>query len=134
MIITGVNQYIPKSEIDNHYMNQEWLAGIALFPPTEHYKKKELTKFFEYMNAGIPIICSDFPVWKQFVEKYQCGIAVNPYNDEEIKKAIQFLRKNPQKAKEMGLNGQKAVRTELNWETQGEKLCDWYEKFGWKKK
>src|SRR5690625_7556260 len=74
--------------IEEMYLSKRWLAGIAIFPPTEHYKKKELTKFFEYMNAGLPIICSDFPVWKQFINKYECGITVDPYNETEIKNAL----------------------------------------------
>jgi glycosyltransferase involved in cell wall biosynthesis len=128
LYIKGIEQYVPKREIDQQYENENWLAGLALFPPTDHYRKKELTKFFEYMSAGIPIICSDFPVWKQFVEKHGCGIAVNPYDDKEIKRAIDYLRLNPEKAKEMGQNGQIAVIKELNWESEGNKLCAWYKK------
>lgn len=128
LIIKGIDQYVPKAEIDDYYLNKHWLAGVAIFPPTEHYMKKELTKFFEYMDAGIPIICSDFPVWKQFIEKYQCGIVVNPHNNEEILQAINTLKSNPALAREMGRNGQKAVREELNWEAQGKKLVDWYER------
>lgn len=128
LVINGIDRYVPKSEIDDQYLNQQWLAGIALFPPTDHYRKKELTKFFEYMSAGIPFICSDFPVWKQFVEKYQCGIAVNPDNDQEIKEALDFLRLHPQKAKQMGINGKKAILNELNWETQANKLSYWYKR------
>lgn len=134
LVINGIDRYVPKSEIDDQYLSQRWLAGIALFPPTDHYRKKELTKFFEYMSAGIPFICSDFPVWKQFVEKYQCGIAVNPDDDQEIKEALAFLRLHPQKAKQMGINGKRAIHTELNWETQANKLSDWYERIWVEKK
>jgi len=88
--------------------------------------KKELTKFFEYMNAGLPIICSDFPVWKKFVEKHECGIAVDPYDENEIKQAIQYLRNNPDAARKMGENGKKAVTLELNWHTEEQKLIAWY--------
>jgi glycosyltransferase involved in cell wall biosynthesis len=88
--------------------------------------KKELTKFFEYMNAGLPIICSNFPVWKDFVETHECGIAIDPTKDEEIREAITFLQENPEEAKRMGENGKKAVMNELNWGTQEKKLVDWY--------
>src|SRR5699024_6459436 len=97
-----------------------------LFPPTAHYMKKELTKFFEYMNAGLPIICSDFPVWKNFVETYQCGIAVDPYDEHAIRQAISYLRNNPERAREMGKNGKEAVTQELNWQSQEEILITWY--------
>ena len=85
-----------------------------------------MTKFFEYMNAGIPVICSDFPVWKAFVERYECGIAVDPEDDEAIKEALDYLRNNPEEASKMGRNGKKAVMEELNWQTQEYKLVRWY--------
>lgn len=122
----GIDRFVEKEDIEQRYLETNWLAGIALFPPTEHYMRKELTKFFEYMNAGLPIICSDFPVWKKFVETYECGIAVNPNDDEAIKEAILFLQHNPEEAKRMGENGKKAVLEELNWKTEEKKLLDWY--------
>ncbi len=126
LVIEGIDRYVPKDEIDDAYISRRWLAGVALFPPTDHYLKKELTKFFEYMSAGIPILCSDFPAWKQFVEKHSCGIAVNPNDDTAIKKAIEYLRANPNEAQQMGNNGKKAVTEQLNWECEGEKLVNWY--------
>ena len=125
--IEGIDRFVEKEDIEHAYMSHNWLAGIALFPPTEHYMKKELTKFFEYMNAGLPIICSHFPQWKTFIDKYNCGIAVDPYDDEQIKQAIQYLRDNPDIAKQMGQNGQTAVINELNWHTEEQKLINWYE-------
>src|SRR5690625_1272294 len=124
--IKGIDQFVVKDEIDSMYVSKNWLAGIALFPPTEHYMKKELTKFFEYMNAGLPIICSDFPIWKQFVEKYECGIAVDPSNEKEIKIALETLQNDPALAIQMGQNGKKAVQEELNWEVEERKLLQWY--------
>lgn len=124
--IEGIDSFVEKEVIEDRYLERNWLAGVALFPPTEHYKKKELTKFFEYMNAGLPIICSDFPVWRNFMEKYQCGIAVDPENDEAVKKALDHLRDHPEEAKQMGINGKKAVMEELNWHTQERQLIDWY--------
>src|SRR5699024_9269542 len=50
--IDGIEQYIEREKIDATYAERNWLAGLALFPPTDHYMRKELTKFFEYMAAG----------------------------------------------------------------------------------
>ena len=124
--IEGIDRFVEKETIEKTYMSEEWLAGVALFPPTEHYMRKELTKFFEYMSAGLPIICSNFPVWKEFIDRYQCGIAVDPKDDTAIKQAIDFLIDNPEVAAQMGTNGKKAVLEELNWYREEEKLIQWY--------
>ena len=126
IIIEGIDQFVKKERIEEMYMQHRWLAGIALFPPTEHYMRKELTKFFEYMVAGIPIICSNFPVWKAFIDRYQCGIAVDPYNKDEIREALHYLRTHPDQAKQMGENGKRSVLNELNWYAEAKKLIQWY--------
>lgn len=125
--IRGIDTFIVKDEIDRYYLQKNWLAGIALFPPTDHYMKKELTKFFEYMNAGIPILCSDFPTWKAFIDRYECGLAVDPYDETAIYEAIEYLRMNPDIARQMGENGKRAIKEELNWQKEEEKLLQWYE-------
>jgi len=123
----GIDEFVPREEIDKEYNENKWLAGLAIFPPTDHYMKKELTKFFEYMYAGLPIIVSDFPEWRKFIYKYKCGIAVKHNDKQSIKQAIDYLQTNPKIAKEMAQNGQRAVQEELNWDKEAEKLIDFYE-------
>jgi len=125
--IEGIDTFVVKDQIDKMYHQHRWLAGVALFPPTKHYMKKELTKFFEYMSAGIPILCSDFPLWKDFVEEHQCGIAVDPYDEAAIQEAIQFLKNHPEKAAELGANGRHAIANDLNWKAEEKKLFSWYD-------
>ncbi|MEW9698211.1 glycosyltransferase [Paenibacillus sp. SI8] len=121
----GVESFVNREEIDHTYKQGHWHAGIALFPPTEHYMKKELTKFFEYMNAGLPLLCSNFPSWKEFVDKHKCGITVDPYDKEAVSKAIMYLKNNPEEAAQMAQNGRKAVM-ELSWTSQEQILVDFY--------
>lgn len=85
------------------------------------------TKLFEYMNWGIPVICTDYTLWKQIIEdEVNCGICVNPYDESAIEAAIRFLIDNPETAYQMGVNGRKAVLEKYNWETQAQKLVKLY--------
>ena len=85
-----------------------------------------VTKLFEYMMMGLPVVCSDSLEWKKIISKYNCGICVDPNNDDEIVDAINYLLNNPKEAKKMGQNGRLAVETEYNWETQKTVLYDLY--------
>ena len=83
-------------------------------------------KFFEYMMAGLPIICTDFILWKEIVEDNKCGICVNPNNINEITAAIKYLFNNLDEAKQMGINGRKIIEQKYNWKTEEKKLLYLY--------
>lgn len=85
------------------------------------------TKIFEIMGAGIPVICTDFILWKDIIEKYKCGICIDPTNVSAIKEAISYILNNPKEAKQMGENGKVAVEVEFNWESQVNILLNMYE-------
>ena len=86
------------------------------------------TKIFEEMQAGLPVVCTDFVIWKQLIDEYKCGICVNPQSVEEIRNAIAYLIDHPVEAKEMGKRGEAAIRDVLNWEKQERELLDLYER------
>jgi|688.fasta_scaffold178161_2 glycosyltransferase involved in cell wall biosynthesis len=88
-----------------------------------------VNKMFEYMESGLPIVCSDYDLWIQVIEKYNCGLYVKPGNVFEIKKAINFLLENPALAYEMGQNGIKAVHGEYNWNNEEIKMKDLFVRF-----
>lgn len=123
--LVGLNRYVPFDEITSNYQ-QGALVGLALFPENKHYAEKELTKFFEYMAVGLPIIASNFPVWKELIEGNDIGICVDVDNHDEIVSAINWLKDNPEDAKEMGLRGKALVKSSLNWEAEFNKLLNLY--------
>ena len=88
-----------------------------------------VNKIFEYMEAGLPIICTDYDLWKEIVDKYDCGICVEPNNAKQIEEAIQFLISNKEKAYQMGQNGRKAVLLEYNWNTQEKEYLRIFRKY-----
>jgi glycosyltransferase involved in cell wall biosynthesis len=72
------------------------------------------------MEAGLPIICSDVPIYRMIIEEYNCGILVNPNDEKQIANAIRFLIDNKKEAYNMGKNGRKAVIEKYSWEIQSE--------------
>lgn len=83
-------------------------------------------KIFEMMAAGIPVICTDFELWKDIVDKWKCGICVNPHDLSMIANAINEIIANPVLAQTMGNNGVDAIYVEYNWSSQERILLDLY--------
>jgi glycosyltransferase involved in cell wall biosynthesis len=109
-------------------------AGIVCFLPEPNHINAMPNKIFEYMAAGLPIIASNFPLWKEIVEGNGCGICVNPLNPEEIAGGIEYLMQHPSLREEMGENGRRAVVEKYNWEMEGKKLVDLYDQLFAKEK
>ena len=86
-------------------------------------------KLFEYMEAGLPIICTDYKLWKGVVEKYECGICVSPRNTDELRQAIKYLIENKEIAYQYGKNGQRAIKDQLNWSSEEKKYLKIFNKF-----
>lgn len=75
------------------------------------------TKLFEAMFNQTPVIATDFDLWKDVVEKNECGYLIDPNNKEEIKKAInRVLQLSTDEIKAIGARGKRAVIDEYCWE------------------
>lgn len=101
-------------------------AGIVTFHPLPNHIDAQPNKMFEYMSAGLPIITSNFPLWKEIVEGNNCGICVNPLEPKEIAQAIEYIITHPKEAEQMGQNGKKAVLEKYNWGVEEKKLFEIY--------
>lgn len=102
------------------------MLGLVTFHPLPNHTNAQPNKMFEYMSAGIPVIASNFPLWREIVEGNDCGLCVDPLNPKAIADAIDFIVNNPDRAKQMGENGQRAVQTRYNWSIEEAKLLKLY--------
>jgi glycosyltransferase involved in cell wall biosynthesis len=103
-------------------------AGLVVLQPTKSYIDAYPVKLFEYMAAGLPVIASDFPLWRSIVDGAQCGLLVDPMKPGEIANAMQWILENPDASDEMGLRGQRAVITHYNWGSESIKLLKLYDR------
>ncbi len=105
---------------------RESQVGIVTFLPFGNHTHSQPNKLFEYMAQGIPLVASNFDLWKAIIEKVDCGICINPKDPKAISEAIQTLLNDKNKAKEMGENGRNAVLSTYNWESEEKKLLQLY--------
>lgn len=102
-------------------------VGIVVFLLAPNHIDAMPNKLFEYSAAGLPVIASNFPLWKEIVEGNGCGICVDPLKPEEIAKAAEYLIEHPDEARKMEENGRRAVLEKYNWEKESKKLLKLYE-------
>ena len=117
---------INRDEVNELYGKS--VAGLCILHPVENYIEAHPIKVFEYMAAGLPVICSDFPVLKKFVEGSNAGICVPAFDVDAIRSAIVKLLNDRDLARRMGLNGRRAVEEKYLWQNEAAKLIGLYRK------
>ena len=111
-----------------YYLEQANIGIVCYWPdPNNIAASWRNNKLFEYMAAGLPIIVSNFPLWKDITEGNNCGLTVNPLDPREIAMAVEYLIEHPDEAKKMGENGKKAILEKYNWENESKKLLTLYD-------
>ncbi|MGH7498886.1 MAG: glycosyltransferase family 4 protein, partial [Gemmatimonadales bacterium] len=101
-------------------------AGLVLLAPEPRYQVAYPIKMFEYMAAGLPVVASDFPLWRSIVEGAGCGLLVDPLDPAAIRSAVEYLLLHPAEAERMGARGREAVQQRYNWAGEETKLLEIY--------
>lgn len=118
--------YVQPDQLKHYLANAH--AGLAPLVPTRQYSRPFLaTKLFEYMLAGLPIVCADQPHWRAHVEEAGCGIVVAAGEPAAYARAIRRLRDDPAGARAMGERGRETVLAQYTWEREEVRLLELYE-------
>ncbi|WP_339512618.1 glycosyltransferase family 4 protein [Pseudomonas sp. RL_15y_Pfl2_60] len=115
---------VGRHELKNIF--SDCVAGVVTFLPANNHLASQPNKLFEYMAAGVPIIASDFPAWRDIIATVNCGVLVDPESAEAIYAGMKYLVDNPAEAALMGQRGRAAVMSSYNWGTQSTKLTAIY--------
>jgi len=102
------------------------IGALVLYPPMPNNVESEPVKLFESMAAGVPIIISDFPLFREFVDRWKCGIAVDAADAQCIAAIAMSWEQDRELAQQMGDNGFRAIREERSWELVSKDLLAIY--------
>jgi glycosyltransferase involved in cell wall biosynthesis len=101
-------------------------VGLIPLHPVANYVDAYPVKLFEYMAAGLPVIATDVPRWREFLEAHGCGVCVEPGSPRRLAEAITRLLDDDQRARAMGERARRAAVEHYSWETQAAVLADLY--------
>ena len=102
-------------------------AGIApIKNMCKSYYLSLPNKIFEYIQAGMPVLSSDFPEMKRIIDEYNIGLTFDVEDTTNISKLINALFDNNKIYKIFCDNSKKAAES-LNWNVEQSKLIDLYQ-------
>ncbi|MES1219641.1 MAG: glycosyltransferase [Bacteroidota bacterium] len=113
-------------ELYNYTINA-WI-GLTLFENKGLSNYLSLAnRFFDYINAGIPQLCVDYPVYRELNKKASLAVLISDLSSENISKKINHLLEDEKLYTELQKNCLEA-RNELNWQEEEKKLIVFYSK------
>ncbi|RPH58189.1 MAG: glycosyltransferase [Acidobacteria bacterium] len=102
------------------------VAGLAVLSPEPNYIESFPTKMFEYMALGLPVVVSNFPLYRAVVDSSECGICVDPRDASALADAIERLMKDRPYARRLGANGRSAIQARYRWDRELDALEGFY--------
>jgi len=101
-------------------------AGVMLFEGTGLNQYQSLAnRFFDYIMAGVPQVCVNYPQYKAINDKYEIASLIEDTNPETIASALNNLLNNTVYYNRLQSNCLRA-REELNWEREEKVLVNFY--------
>ncbi len=101
-------------------------VGLIPLHPIVNYADAFPVKLFEYMAAGLPVIATDVPRWRQVLEAYDCGVCVPHDSPRRLAAAMTELLDDGERARAMGERGRRAAEKHYSWQSQADALLDLY--------
>jgi glycosyltransferase involved in cell wall biosynthesis len=100
--------------------------GVVTFHATPSQMATQPVKLFEYLAAGLPVIVSDFPLWRELLGSPPAGLFVDPTDPTAIADAMTWVLRHPDEADEMGARGRRAVLERFRWDREAPRLLALY--------
>jgi glycosyltransferase involved in cell wall biosynthesis len=82
-------------------------------------------RFFDYMHAGVPQICVDYPSYRHIIDQYPFAVLVSDISSDNLANELNNLLTDDQRYAELQRQCLIA-REELNWQREELKLIEFY--------
>ncbi len=123
-----VTGWIPFDQV-GPALNRGAIGLIAMQPTPNNYKSLS-NKLFNYMATGQAVIGPIGSDTEEVIRRANCGVVADMTSPESLAHAIRSLLQDPQRTRELGLNGRRAVEEEYGWHRMEERLKSVYERLG----
>ncbi len=114
--------FIPDEDLNRYYQS----ASVFALPSTTHQEGFGMV-LLEALACGTPVISTPLVGVAQELERYQCGVVVNPHNPTELSSALLDLLTHEKRRQTLAKNGRKLVEEKYSWNRIVEKLEKFYE-------
>jgi len=105
-------------------------VGIVVLLPTPAYRRALATKMFEYMAAGMPVVASDFELWREVLAGHDCATFVDPSRPEELARALRRYADDPELLRRHGEAARRAAVEVFTWAAEEPQLLEVYRRCG----
>lgn len=105
---------------------KEATIGLCTLHPISTFKDSYPIKVFEYMQNGLPVLISNFEMWKALFGDL-CEYS-NPMNPMLLAEKIKAMLSNHSRLEEMSAKGKIAINEKFNWYSESKNLEDLYNK------
>jgi glycosyltransferase involved in cell wall biosynthesis len=103
-------------------------VGVTLFENNGYSNYISLAnRFFDYLHAGVPQVCVDYPAYQEINNLHKIAVLVNNISAENLALAINNLLNDKITYEKLQSNCRLAS-TVLNWQNEEKKLLAFYEK------
>jgi len=123
----GVVDWLPFEQLAGELAAAD--AGFVFFQSGSETNAFGLPhKLFDYMTAGLPVLVSQYAQYvSEIVREADCGVILDSEDPGAVVAALKALAADPEEARRLGRNGQRALKERFNWEQEIARLSAYYD-------
>ena len=116
---------VPHESVGQYYAQMDLFVNPRLDERASRYITP--IKPYEAMAIGLPVLVSDLPALREIVDAPRRGLVAPPGDAPELATSIALLADDPNLRKQLGMAGQRWVRAERTWASNGARYLAAYE-------